>query len=92
MLMLARVATFDSLPDDLDDISVDLLRQTIKEVPGYVAGFHLRDPGSHKAMSFTIYEDEAAVERAREAMSRRPNDRKVGIDPDQVEFFEAFAF
>ena len=40
----------------------------------------------------TVFEDHAAVERAREAMSRRPDDRKVGIDPDDVEFFDAFAF
>jgi hypothetical protein len=90
--MLARVATFDSLPDDLDDGAVDLLRDTIKGVPGYVAGFHLRDPRTHKALSITVYEDRDAVERAREAMSERPDDRKVGIDPDHVEFFEAFAF
>jgi hypothetical protein len=90
--VLARVATFNSLPDDLDDGSVDLLRQTIREVPGYVAGFHFRDPKSHKAMSVTVYEDRAAVERTRETMSRRPDNRKVGIEPDRVEFFEAFAF
>ena len=90
--MLARVATFDSLPDDLDDGSVDLLRATLKAVPGYVAGFHLRDPRTNKALSVTVFEDREAVERAREAMSRRPDDRKVGIDPDHVEFFEAFAF
>jgi len=90
--MLARVATFDSLPDDLDDGSVDLLRDTIKTVPGYVAGFHLRDPRTNKALSVTVFEDRDAVERAREAMSQRPDDRKVGIDPDHVEFFEAFAF
>lgn len=90
--MLARVATFDSLPDDLDDGSVDLLRDTIKTVPGYVAGFHLRDPRTNKALSVTVFEDRDAVDRAREAMSQRPDDRKVGIDPDHVEFFEAFAF
>ncbi len=90
--MLARVATFNSLPDDLDNGAVDLLRATIKGVPGYVAGFHLRDPRTHKALSVTGYEDRDAVERAREAMSRRPDDGKVGIDPDHVEFFEAFAF
>ena len=90
--MLARVATFDSLPDDLDDGSVDLLRDTIKTVPGYVAGFHLRDPRTNKALSVTVFEDRDAVERGREAMSQRPDDRKVGIDPDHVEFFEAFAF
>jgi hypothetical protein len=90
--MLARVATFDSLPQDLDDGSVDLLRDTIKAVPGYVAGFHLRDPRTNKALSVTVFEDRAAVERAREALSRRPPDRNVGIEPDHVEFFDAFAF
>ena len=90
--MLARVATFDSLPDDLDDSSVELLRQTIKGVPGYVAGFHFRDPATSKAMSVTVYEDRAAIERAGAAMSRRPADRKVGISPDNVEYFEAFEF
>ena len=90
--MVARVATFDSLPDDLDDGAVELLRQTIKGVPGYVAGFHFRDPGTNKAMSVTVYEDRAAIERAGEAMSRRPDDRKIGVAPDHVEFFEAFRF
>jgi len=32
------------------------------------------------------------VERARDALGRRPDDRKVGIESDHVEFFEAFAF
>jgi hypothetical protein len=90
--MLARVATFDSLPDDLDGDAVDLLRATIKAVPGYVAGFHFRDPRTSKAMSVTVYEDRDAVERVREAMSGRPDSDKVGIDPDRVEYFEAFAF
>jgi heme-degrading monooxygenase HmoA len=90
--MLARVATFNTLPDDLDDGAVDVLRQTIRNVPGYVAGFHLRDPETNKALSVTVYEDRDAVERVREAMSKRPDGRKVGIDPDHVEFFEAFRF
>ena len=90
--MLARVATFHTLPDDLDDGAVDLLRETIKGVPGYVAGFHLRDPRSGKALSVTVYEDRATLDRVRAAMGSRPDDRKVGIEPDEVEFFEAFAF
>jgi hypothetical protein len=90
--MLARVATFHQLPDDLDDGAVGLLRETIRSTPGYVAGFHLRDPRSEKALSVTVFEDRAAAERAGEALRRRPDDAKVGIDPDAVEFFEAFAF
>jgi len=43
-------------------------------------------------MSVTVYEDMAAVERAREAMAKRRDDRKVGIEPDHVEFLEVFAF
>ena len=39
-----------------------------------------------------VYEDMDAVGRVREAMAGRPSDRKVGIDPDEVDFFEAIAF
>lgn len=90
--MIARVATFKPLPDNLDDGAVDLLRQTIRQTPGYVAGFHLRDPNTNKALSITIYEDHEAVARVRDALAARPDDRKVGIDPDEVEFFEAIPF
>jgi hypothetical protein len=90
--MLARVATFHQLPDDLDDPAVVLLRETIRSTPGYVAGFHLRDPRTHKALSVTVYEDRAAVERVRAALGRRHGDQKVGMEPDEVEFFEAFPF
>jgi hypothetical protein len=90
--MIARVATFTPLPDALDESAVDLLRATVKGTEGYVAGFHLRDPKSDKAMSITIYEDEDALRRVGAALAARPDDRRVGIDPDTVEFFEAIAF
>jgi hypothetical protein len=90
--MVARVATFNKLPDNLDEGAVDLLRKTIKGTPGYVAGFHMRDPRTGKALSVSVYEDMDAVARVRAALGARPDDRKVGIDPDEVEFFEAFQF
>jgi hypothetical protein len=90
--MIARVATFDELPDGLDEGAVDLLRRTIKSTPGYVAGFHLRDPDSGKGLSVTVYEDAEALGRAGKALAARPDDRKVGMDPDRVELMEAFAF
>lgn len=90
--MIARVATFDSLPDSLDDQAVELLRRTIRQTPGYVAGFHLRDPSTNKALSVTIHEDRKALERVRAALAARAEDRKVGIDPGEVEFFEAIPF
>jgi hypothetical protein len=75
-----------------DDGAVELLRRTIKETPGYVAGFHLRDTRTNKALSVTVYEDTEALGRVRAALADRPAERKVGTDPDDVEFFEAFAF
>ena len=90
--MIARVATFDTLPDGLDDDAVGLLRETVKATPGYVAGFHLRDPRTNKALSVAVFEDKEALGRVREALARRPDDRKVGIEPDEVEFFEAIPF
>jgi hypothetical protein len=90
--MIARVATFNSLPDSLDDGAVELLRRTIRQTPGYVAGFHLRDPNTNKALSVTIYENREALERVRAALAARGEDRKVGIDPNEVEFFEAVPF
>ena len=90
--MIARVATFDTLPDGLDDDAVGLLRETVKATPGYVAGFHLRDPKTNKALSVAVFEDKEALGRVREALAQRPEDRKVGIEPDEVEFFEAIPF
>ncbi len=37
--MLARVATFNALPGDVDPEAVALLRKTVRETPGFVAGF-----------------------------------------------------
>ncbi len=91
-MMIARVATFTPLPDGLDEDAVALLRRTIREAPGYVAGFHLLDPGSNKAMSVTVYDSRESLRSAGEALAARPAQRKVGIDPDRVEFFEATCF
>lgn len=90
--MIARVATFTPLPDGLEDDAVGLLRQTIRETPGYIAGFHLRDPKTNTAMSITIYEDADALRHAGAALAARPADRKVGVEPDTVEYFEASSF
>lgn len=90
--MVARVATFDALPDDLNDDAVDLLRETVRGVPGYVAGFHLRDPDTGKALSVAVFEDRAAIQRCRQALDSRPDDKKVGVAPGRVEFYQAFPF
>lgn len=90
--MLARLATFNSQPADPDDANVKYLRDTIKSVPGFVAGFHMLDEQSGKAYSLTVLEDEATATRLREALDQRPVERRVGVDPDHVQFLTARAF
>ncbi|HTA06810.1 MAG TPA: hypothetical protein VK774_10635 [Solirubrobacteraceae bacterium] len=90
--MLARLATFDSVPADVDDPNVKLLRETISGTPGFVAGFHLRDPQTGKAFSLSVYEDADAAKAAGQRMQARPADERVGVDPDSVQWLEARPF
>jgi hypothetical protein len=90
--MIARVATFDPLRNDLDDDAVELLRKTVRETPGYVAGFHMLDPKSRKALSVAVFEDREALARVDKALGARPGGREVGIQPDRVEHYETFGF
>jgi len=90
--MLARLATFNSQPADPDDANVQYLRDTIKSVPGFVAGFHMVDEQSGKFYSLVVVEDEAGGARVREALAQRPADRRVGVDPDYVQLPTAIAF
>jgi hypothetical protein len=48
--MLARLATFNSQPADPEDANVQYLRDTIKSVPGFIAGFHMLDEQSGKGL------------------------------------------
>jgi len=90
--MLARVATFNQMPEGLDSEAVDLLRRTVRETPGFVAGFHLLDPNTRKALSIVVVENQEAGRAVQAALAARPADARVGIDPDDVEFFEATSF
>ena len=92
--MIARVATFHQLdPEALDPQAIERLRTIIKATPGYVAGFHLRNPETGKAVSFTVYESADSLQAVGEALGQRPDDEKVGIDPDEVDYYtEVYEF
>ncbi|HEY1515661.1 MAG TPA: hypothetical protein VGF91_04520 [Solirubrobacteraceae bacterium] len=90
--MLARLATFNSQPADSEDANVQYLRDTIKSVPGFVAGFHMLDEQSGKAYSLVVLEDEASSARVQAALGERPAERRVGVDPDHVQYLTARAF
>jgi hypothetical protein len=90
--MLARLATFNTAPADIEDANVQHLRDTIKSVPGFVAGFHMLDEQSGTAYSLIVLEDDATGARVRDALARRPAEQRVGVDPDHVQFLAATAF
>jgi hypothetical protein len=86
--MIARVATFSAFdPSALDPEAVDRLRSTIKAAPGFVAGFHLWNPETGKALSFTVYESSEGLEEAGRALGQRSQDQRVGIEPDGVDYY-----
>ena len=66
---------------------METFRSIIKSTPGYVAGFHLRNPETGKAVSFTVYERPEALEKVGDALARRPEIDPVGIDPDEVGYY-----
>jgi hypothetical protein len=88
--VIARVATFNPLPD-VDPEAVALLRKTVAETPGFVAGYHLGGPGE-KSLSIAIFDGAEAGRAASTALEALPGDRRVGIKADQVEYFEAHPF
>ena len=90
--MLARLATFSPKPADVDDANVALLRETVKSTPGFIAGFHLEDTDTGTAYSLTVFKDATAAAAARDALAARPTDKRVGVDPDTVQFLTAREF
>lgn len=88
--MVARIATFRRFdPSKLDPAAVENLRTTIKGTPGYVAGFHLWNPETGKAVSFTVYESREGFEAAARTLARHGDDalRSDDPEPDEVDYY-----
>jgi hypothetical protein len=86
--VIARVATFGRFdPSALDAAAVEQLRTTIRSAPGYVAGFHLWNPETKKAVSFTVYESREGLEAAGRALAGSGWDEAAGPEPDEVDYY-----
>ena len=84
---VVRVAVFDEVPElqEDDERRAASLRELVRNVPGFVAGFHLREEGTGRLMSFTIWESDQALERGEEVVRERPPSDQRGIQPSRVE-------
>lgn len=83
---VARVAVFEESvklqPDD--ERRADSLRALVRSLPGFVAGYHLRDDAG-RMMSLTIWESDQALEDGEAAVARRPTEDQRGIRPTRIE-------
>ena len=83
---VARVAVFEGnveVQDD-DERRAASLRDLVRSLPGFVAGYHLRDDAG-RLMSLTIWESDGALEAGEAAVARRPAEDQRGIRPTRVE-------
>ena len=91
--MVARLMTFnDRQPVDGDDPRVMLLRRTVKETPGFIAGYELLDAEGGNVYTLIIGEDGATHAEIGRRLAARAEDEKLGVDPDQVQMLQAFTF
>jgi heme-degrading monooxygenase HmoA len=83
----ARVATFDEPPvlREDDDRRAKTLYELLKSLPGFVAGYYLREPATGRLMSVTIWESEQALDAAEQAVGDRPESDQRGIRPSRLE-------
>lgn len=86
MTHVARVAVFDDpvlQPDD--DRRAGTLRDLLRTLPGFVAGYHLHEEGTGRLMSITIWESDRAMEDGERLVAARPESDQRGIRPSRVE-------
>jgi len=86
-MSVARVATFDEAPvlHDDDERRARTLRDLLQSVPGFLAGYDLREERTGRLMSVTLWESEAALEAGERAVRDRPVSDQRGIRPSRIE-------
>ena len=86
-MSVARVATFDEPPvlREDDDRRAQTLYDLLRSLPGFVAGYYLREPATGRLMSVTVWESEQSLEAAEQAVGDRPVSDQRGIRPSRVE-------
>jgi heme-degrading monooxygenase HmoA len=86
-MSVARVATWDELPTvrDDDDRRARSLYDLLQSLPGFIAGYYLREATTGRLMSVTLWESEEALEAAEQAVRERPVSDQRGIRPSRIE-------
>ena len=90
---VARVAIWDEPPQlrDDDDRRAQSLYDLLKSLPGFIAAYYLREPTTDRLMSVTVWESEALLEAAEQAVRDRPVSDQRGIRPSRLERWDVDA-
>jgi heme-degrading monooxygenase HmoA len=85
-MSVARVAIFDEPPvlQDDDERRAKSLEELLRSLPGFIAGYELRDEPTGRLMSVTLWESEAALEAGERAVRNRPVSDQRGIRPTRI--------
>jgi heme-degrading monooxygenase HmoA len=86
-MSVARVAIFDESPvlKEDDERRAKSLEQLLRSLPGFLAGYELREEPSGRLMSVTLWESEEALEAGEHAVRNRPVSDQRGIRPSRIE-------
>ena len=86
-MSVARVATWDEPPElrDDDDRRAQSLYDLLHSLPGFIAAYYLHKACTGRLMSVTVWESEAALEAAEQAVRDRPVSDQRGIRPSRLE-------
>jgi heme-degrading monooxygenase HmoA len=86
-MRVARVAFFDEAPvlRDDDERRAQSLWDLLQSLPGFIAGYELREETTGRLMSVTVWESDAALEAGERAVRNRPPSDQRGIRPSRLE-------
>jgi heme-degrading monooxygenase HmoA len=84
---VARIATFDEAPvlQADDERRSRTLQELLRSLPGFIAGYHLREEGTGRLISLSLWDSESALEAGEGAVRDRPVADQRGIRPTRVE-------
>ena len=82
--MICRVAFHDSVPGPITSEQASSFRAWMKQMPGFVDGWHAIDDTTGRVVSFTVWESEEHLLALRDKM---PPGGPAGMKPSLIETF-----
>lgn len=83
--MICRVALHEEPPGSVASDEARSFREWLKEMPGFVTGYHVQDSKTGRMLSITIWDSE---ERLTEYEERTPPGGSLGIKTERLELFD----